>query len=630
MKVKNFTWLSLLILLFILTLPCYAQDQFVTFTEFTEEGQYIDLNSDGYFYNVDINSSVDVRFNLNALTQNNGIINSKRSIELHQEINTLNSLLKKMNEDLGGYLENIHNLKEKLDTNPELEENFRKAVKEHGKLIGDIQDFLLVLVGEDKLDKALETPDPLYTELVLLLAEQIDNLKKELDQETSTLLENSEVRAKLWCIHESRDKNPTRIHLKNYDDLQMGSLNRVNKVTFMLTEDEMDHLRKSIEFHDELRQQIEEISKKKIDLDKLINDLKSDLISDITKMEKMLDVQDSKKFLEEIYTELESIADKEKVAEIKSELDLLNNELNWFIEMKDNITVIVKSIIYETNFDNIKSQFAKIEEIKSIIEEVQSEHIPTIDNILEKLDASIDDVSNDLAEKLVTKMDVFLANYLKTWLDRINENEEFIKITDSISALQSLMKKYTITSVSDNVEDSPLAVADKIKEVSISNLQSTSIDIQRTERKENDIFNLYLQLERKGTIISNEQYSFKVRKYGMHSKWVGDLVFAKGNWQEYFQPVTAVSWVIHYKPRQHDNTYSFGNEALQLLNPSLGLNATMFLSDGDMEYGLGVTMTLFDDILQVGYGYNLSKDCKDGQGYYFIGTSLFDLLNKER
>lgn len=237
-----------------------------------------------------------------------------------------------MNEDLKGYLQNIHNLKERLNSNPELKGDFRKAVKEHGRLIEDLLDFLEPLVGEEQLEKALDIPDPLYRDLVSLLAEQINILKKELNQEVLTLVENSEVKVKLWCIHESPDKNPTRIHLENYDDLKTGSFNRVDKVTFILSKDEMDHLRKSIEFHDELRQQIDAISEKKIDLEKLVNDLKSELITDLKQLEKILDVQDSKKILNEIYTELESVADQEKVAEIKSELDLLKKELNVSVE----------------------------------------------------------------------------------------------------------------------------------------------------------------------------------------------------------------------------------------------------------------------------------------------------------
>ncbi len=191
------------------------------------------------------------------------------------------------------------------------------------------------------------------------------------------------------------------------------------------------------------------------------------------------------------------------------------------------------------------------------------------------------------------------------------------------------MGKYSITTVSDKVEDTSLIDIDKIKEVPLSELKSTSIDILRTERKENDIFKLYLRLERRGAIISDQQYSFKVQNYGIYNKWVGDLVFAKGNWQEKFQPVTAASWVIHYNPRSHSNrTQNLGVEALKLLNPGLGLNSVMFMNDGNVEYGIGVTLTLFDDILQVGYGYNLFKNNTEGRGYLSEHHYLICLITK--
>ena len=47
-----------------------------------------------------------------------------------------------------------------------------------------------------------------------------------------------------------------------------------------------------------------------------------------------------------------------------------------------------------------------------------------------------------------------------------------------------------------------------------------------------------------------------------------------------------------------------------------------------IEYGLGIVLTLFNDILQIGYGINLQTQEK--RGYFFIGASLFDLLSPLR
>lgn len=86
MRRKSFIYLGLLFVLFLFNLSCYGQDHFLSFTECTEDGQYIQINSDGYFYKVDINSSVDVHFNLNALATNNDIINSERVLSYKKKL----------------------------------------------------------------------------------------------------------------------------------------------------------------------------------------------------------------------------------------------------------------------------------------------------------------------------------------------------------------------------------------------------------------------------------------------------------------------------------------------------------------------------------------------------------------
>jgi hypothetical protein len=54
----------------------------------------------------------------------------------------------------------------------------------------------------------------------------------------------------------------------------------------------------------------------------------------------------------------------------------------------------------------------------------------------------------------------------------------------------------------------------------------------------------------------------------------------------------------------------------------------VFSTGSEIEYGLGITFTLLNDILQIGYGINFQRE--DRRGYFFIGASLFDLLNRTR
>ena len=57
-----------------------------------------------------------------------------------------------------------------------------------------------------------------------------------------------------------------------------------------------------------------------------------------------------------------------------------------------------------------------------------------------------------------------------------------------------------------------------------------------------------------------------------------------------------------------------------VLTPGIGANlsALDFDKDGTPELGAAVTLALFRDFVQVGYGYNVFRD----RGYFFFGVGL--------
>ena len=93
-----------------------------------------------------------------------------------------------------------------------------------------------------------------------------------------------------------------------------------------------------------------------------------------------------------------------------------------------------------------------------------------------------------------------------------------------------------------------------------------------------------------------------------------------------FDPAPALGWTLHYIPltedtsRPRDKTWKF-------LNPGAGLSiAALDFEDKGPQIGIGVHLTLFNDLLQIGYGYNLNAS--SDQRYVFIGIGFTEGINQ--
>ena len=95
-----------------------------------------------------------------------------------------------------------------------------------------------------------------------------------------------------------------------------------------------------------------------------------------------------------------------------------------------------------------------------------------------------------------------------------------------------------------------------------------------------------------------------------------------GEKENNFVAAPAVSYTYRYRSREQSRS----GEIWNFFNPGLGLNAAALnFQSGGVELGVGGVFTLFSDILQFGYGYNLQVD-SDNE-YIFIGLGIAELLN---
>ncbi len=127
-------------------------------------------------------------------------------------------------------------------------------------------------------------------------------------------------------------------------------------------------------------------------------------------------------------------------------------------------------------------------------------------------------------------------------------------------------------------------------------------------------------------VLDDRQRSFRLAVYGFYVETRGALLFADAranlNGNQNYEPVPGLGVNLHY---------GFANQRFlnEVLDPGFGLSFALLDFDDvhDLELGVGLNLTLFQDLLWVGYGYNLQVDAD----YFYAGINplvLGELLRK--
>jgi hypothetical protein len=131
-----------------------------------------------------------------------------------------------------------------------------------------------------------------------------------------------------------------------------------------------------------------------------------------------------------------------------------------------------------------------------------------------------------------------------------------------------------------------------------------------------------------GPVLHETNYRLDAVLMGGHREVSSAVIFARavtGNAdQRKWKPNVAalVSW--HHYFREPKSGFT---RAWNAFDPALGLHlANLDQSDDNVEFGLGLNLTLWRGLFSGGYGYNMSREA-DGS-YWFVGLNLFDILSR--
>lgn len=160
----------------------------------------------------------------------------------------------------------------------------------------------------------------------------------------------------------------------------------------------------------------------------------------------------------------------------------------------------------------------------------------------------------------------------------------------------------------------------------------TQLEVLRTDAEDGDRLEIVAEVRNDPAAdpIHEERRSIAVRAFGWSSNVSGGLIFVKSIDVDTsnFKPEPVATWRVGYLSRPDDE--SFGGTLGRALKPGFGIHvATLsFSSDTSVEMGAGVNVHLFSDLVQVGYGWNLTV--KESRSYWYLGIGLFELLEVVR
>ncbi len=181
-----------------------------------------------------------------------------------------------------------------------------------------------------------------------------------------------------------------------------------------------------------------------------------------------------------------------------------------------------------------------------------------------------------------------------------------------------------------------MAVDPRVFEVPLAKVQPGSVDLSGTPADRGDTLvitaDLFLPSSKEGAEPDVSQtWTSVIERFGLSNTVSAQLTFVKrsgrgnpGDRAVDFAPSPSAAWTLHYRMREEPDG-DFLAKAWNFFDLGIGISAAaLSFEDSNFEIGIGAQVTLFGDLLQAGYGYNLNV--KRDHGYFFVGIGVLEAL----
>lgn len=478
-------------------------------------------------------------------------------------------------------------------------------------------------------------------ELIVEVQKKLDALSGSLREFEARTRERAEdagqrLRIEAFLIPSDDGAKAHPVHVPGYDRLDEGEIQRIDPLGLRLTAEERTRLEELIKASDELAKALERVRRGEAKLTEVFEQLSGRLFADLDRLADDLSKLDPSTFaaqkqeleravddfVEAARAHLSSVGEDLRT-KWKSELDQL---IDRSPEIQQLVTTIETIRELRNRWDGVdvaalpKLLNDTLAAVSQLVTAVQK--LPTLANDLQShLDAWRELVAAlPASTRTAVWDDSALRKLVEEWRDRARRIHDVV--ANAVALIKGVRAPVRTTLRNTETIDVPLGEA-----------KDTLIDLRRTTRKAGDHLHVRARLldgkEGEEDAEPVLDTTFDLEKLGWHADLVPSVVFVEGdrvagaNDSGGFS--TALSWVWRYGARDDEDDPHLARS----LGWSAGLHAVFlnFGPDNDAEIGLGVTVGLWDQRVQLGAGYNPMADSDDdGRIYYFLGSSLVPLL----
>jgi hypothetical protein len=407
-----------------------------------------------------------------------------------------------------------------------------------------------------------------------------------------------------------------RVHVDNYDDLDRG-LDVPKPAIGGFTAQEMAELRRRFQVTKDLASAIEGLRQ---DPERLWRQLRDDLetlgkqlksIADAEFARLLTDLMDVVRGDEPLRVQVQQLIDLRArvdrvIAAVRSLRDAVRGEAPDVVALLQDLDGTLRGAWTE-----LRSALAALH---SLGELVTSDQLPSF---VAKLEG-----------EALTKGQAVLARLRTATVDGIRQASGIGAMVAALAPLRDLF------ALGRRVGDIPVPDSDAVLRHGVEAAPMATICLQMTPATAGDNLVVVVELIDKDgqKRVREHSQSLQVVRRGLRDSLDSHLLFVDrlhdSGVADQFVAAPSVSWTLHYRKLTSAEDAVNANDIAEfwnLIDPGIGLNVSALnFEDGDIEPGIGVHLTFFGDLLQVGYGRNLSVS--DNEEFFFLGIGLIESL----
>ncbi len=549
---------------------------------------------------------------------------------LADSLREVTELLQPLAHDLPVIVQRITAAAQALDRNPadsQAGAELASAIRAHGTLLLPVTKYLNK-IDRPGLIRALAQPDPGYQAVAALLRTHIERLEQALATATADYQRASGgrgLRVQLWAIHYSARRAAAQIHVEGYDNLPAGDPNPVPKLGFARTPAEQADLNNGM---DAARQVADIIPR--------FTDITTNAARSLDSL--FRSARDAARgfggFLDSFPARatLMAFADtvQQQVPALARRLRGVADSLALVIDsLRNQQATILRGLQGSTDpamaVDVLTRGLTQGEDAVRRFAAIGPQGLAIAMQII---DSAARATQQRLNAELLGFINAFSRDSISRWKAAIpslhNIDRHYQELRKRVEPFVKVLQLTGVARIVGGTESvDPTGLVTRTAE----DLGPGMLDLTRIEPLDGDVVLLTLRVSdgSASRVLAEPTSALRIRSYGLHRRWSGGLAFTRESRTDGILPGVSASWIIHYRSfakMQPDGSQRDGKT--WPLDFGVGLTSVVITRNSEVQLGFGPVISLFDDALVVGAGYNLQRQ----RGYLMLSTPLLDLVNR--